>query len=187
MKKLRNKKLSKYPAVALSGSFGSGKTTLATALSRKLGWKQAAFGKFIRYQAKIRGYNPNKREDLQKVGSILIKKGWLKFCKDVLHYGGWKIGEPVIINGIRHVQAIKTLRKILSPMKIVHIYLDLNRQEQRKRLFKSDKKTLINLGRLEKDKTECEVRSKLPLVADKILRADIKKGQLVNKITELIY
>lgn len=110
--------------IAISGPIGSGKTTLAALLSQRLGWPRAAYGDVVRDEAARLGLSHD-RECLQQVGAQLIAAGWEPFTRQVLAREDWTSGKPVIIDGVRHQEAVTTLRVLTTPLPVVVVYLDI--------------------------------------------------------------
>ena len=76
------------PAVlAISGPIGSGKTTIATLLSQRLGWPHAAYGDLVRAIATAAACP--RPQHLQHIGAELIADGWSAFTRRVLHHAWW--------------------------------------------------------------------------------------------------
>lgn len=78
----------------------------------------------VRDEAANRGLSHD-RECLQQIGAQLIAAGWEPFTRQVLAQAGWAPGDPVIVDGVRHQEAITTLRALTTPLPIVVIYLDI--------------------------------------------------------------
>jgi cytidylate kinase len=92
------------PAVlAIAGPIGSGKTT-ATLLAQRLGWPQDGYGDTIRAIATARGL-PASRSILQQLGMELTGTGWGTFTRLVLDHARWAPGQPLILDGLRHLTA----------------------------------------------------------------------------------
>jgi dephospho-CoA kinase len=122
--------------VAIAGPIGSGKTTTADLLARQLAWPQAGYGDTIRAIATRRGL-PASRDSLQQLGLDLISNGWDAFTALVLQHARWVPGQPLILDGLRHLPAATALRTAVAPLPVIIIYLDLpaaiaaNRARQR--------------------------------------------------------
>lgn len=101
-------------ALGVSGRIGSGKTSLAVALAERLDCPRASFGDYVRSVASERGLDASERDVLQTVGDELIANGWDTFCSAVLRAAGYTDGS-VVVDGIRHTDAAKTMRKLLAP------------------------------------------------------------------------
>ena len=111
--------------IAVSGPIGAGKTTVATILATRLGWPQTGYGDLVRTAAADRGFPPSRRV-LQSIGTEMIAAGWDSFTRAVLDRVAWQPGQPLILDGLRHFQATATLRKIVLPLPVEVIFLDVS-------------------------------------------------------------
>jgi dephospho-CoA kinase len=102
------------PTVAVAGRIGSGKTTLASVLADRMECPRASFGDYVRFVAAERGLDCSDRTVLQDLGEELIGKGWNSFCRSVLDHARYEAG-PVVIDGVRHISAIATIRELVAP------------------------------------------------------------------------
>jgi dephospho-CoA kinase len=148
------------PILGFSGPIASGKTVISTELSRRTGWEIVSFGNYIREYAKSQGLNPNSREVLQQLGKQLINSGWYTFCSNVLISSSWHSGEGLIIYGIRHVEGMQTIKKIVEPQPFFLIYVTIS-DHLRKARFEQRNLTIDQVKDFEKDSTEQEVISSL--------------------------
>jgi len=125
--------------LALAGRTTAGKTTIATELSKQLGWPRAAFGDFVRNEAVAAGLDVE-REMLQALGAELIEQlGWTEFCLRVLRHAGLSASSvPCIVEGIRHTEALSTLVAIFAPTPVRLVYITLTDGERNKRLAFED-------------------------------------------------
>src|SRR4051812_19856035 len=101
--------------LAFSGKIASGKSTLSAAVAKELGWLRVSFGEHVRRVAVRRGANTNTPHALQELGEALVQQNVDAFCRDTLHEGGWRAGQPVVIDGLRHACVAEKLRTIVSP------------------------------------------------------------------------
>ena len=124
-----------------------------------------SFGDYIRAVARQQKQDSESRPVLQNIGESLIAQGWPAFCRNVLATISWQPGNPAVIDGIRHVEAVDNLRAIVVPLGfvLVHVKIDDDRQLHRVRL---EQGTLESLGGLELHSTEADVKSRLPELAD---------------------
>jgi dephospho-CoA kinase len=123
--------------LAFSGSIGSGKSTLSLSVAKALNWPYVSFGNHVRTVALLRGLGES-REVLQEVGESLIQEGWEQFCKSVLAQTTWEPGEPLVVDGIRHVEAVETLQLLIVPSELLLIHITLNEPTRKARLYKRD-------------------------------------------------
>ncbi|MGH2597622.1 MAG: AAA family ATPase [Actinomycetota bacterium] len=146
-------------ALGVSGRIGSGKTTLANALVERLACSHAGFGQYVRNVAEGRGLDSEDRRVLQDLGDELIAGGWESFCGAVLQSGGYSDGS-VVVDGIRHVEAIDTMRRILAPLPWRLVAIDLD-QEARSHRLQEGGIDMDDVGRAEAHPNEREVEAVL--------------------------
>jgi hypothetical protein len=122
------------PVIALSGRINAGKSTIARALSDQLEWPLASFGDYVRSEAERLGRSQD-RENLQELGSELIHRlGWEAFCRETLGASGLSASSrPCVVEGIRHIDALETLRKIFHPTPVHLVHIDLPPPERTRR------------------------------------------------------
>lgn len=70
---------------------------------------------------------------MQVLGASLVNKNPTKFCRDVLNQFSWQPGDPLVIEGIRHIEILNTLNRILAPQHVELIYIELSDNELKKR------------------------------------------------------
>lgn len=109
--------------IAFSGRKRSGKTTIARAVSERLGWCYASFGDYVRTEALKRGLDVNRIETLQDLGETLIGQGWSEFCKNVLTESSWTQAQGLVVDGIRHVEALRQIQCLTAPLSFTLIYV----------------------------------------------------------------
>lgn len=145
----------KYAVVGFSGGIASGKSSLSSAVSDALGWPRTSFGGYVRFVAARRGLEPT-REACQRIGEELIREDARKFCEHVLAQISWCRGEPLIIDGIRHLQVADLLADMVHPSRFVLIFADLPRAEREMRLRSRDGGSRP-LEELERHSTEAQI------------------------------
>lgn len=108
--------------IGLSGFRGSGKSTVAGSLVEEFGAEKRSFGDCVRREAVVR-LLPTDVPSLQALGAELIGTwGWERFCREAL--GPVDANSLVVIEGIRHVEALDTLTKIVEPSRFVLVFVD---------------------------------------------------------------
>jgi len=167
--------------VGFAGPIASGKSTVAIALADALGWHHASFGEFVRSVARKRGLRED-RETLQTVGSELISAGWEPFCSAVLSQAGWKRGCGVVIDGIRHIEAIEALRRIITPLEFVLVFISIIEVDRRPRLSKKGIASKEDLRRIESHSTEAQVSSSLRDKANFFVDGNRPVSEIVDQI-----
>lgn len=119
--------------ICLGGGIASGKTTLAEALQvALLGSARLAFGDVVRRRALAAEREPT-RQNLQDMGLQLITEGWSTFVDDLLS-DLTSDPEVLIVEGIRHQEAVNALTERLPTRKLLLIYLEVDSHQQRQRL-----------------------------------------------------
>lgn len=122
--------------LVLSGQMGSGKTTVARELVRKLNTNFASFGSFVRTIAISRGIGFD-RVSLQNLGQALIGEfGPDEFVKEVLISGQSTGSTITVLDGVRSVEIWHSVQKLAS--RSVLVYLDIEEDERIRRLVKRD-------------------------------------------------
>ena len=167
--------------LAFSGGIASGKSTLAAAVAQSLGWPCVSFGAYVRKQAECRGLE-NSRETLQEIGSSLIQKGWRGFCQNVLAQANWESGQPLVVDGIRHVEAVDELRRLVKPAQLRLIFIDLPESTRRERLYQRDLAGHKTFDRIDSHPMEVETKSTLPGLADLVLDGSQPVAHIVLEI-----
>jgi cytidylate kinase len=122
--------------LGLSGYRGSGKSTIASYLALSKGFAVVSFGDFVRSEAKRRGIEQSV-ESLQTLGAQLVQEwGILNFSARVL--GQEPPDRDVVVDGIRHVDALHALRELSAPRRFVSVFVDVGDLERRRRLQERD-------------------------------------------------
>jgi cytidylate kinase len=125
----------KAEILAFAGPICSGKSTISTSVAQRLGWEWVSFGNFLRDEARRRGIDPSLRSHLQDLGQTFIDTGWTSFCESVLDYAKWVPGMNLVIDGIRHVEAVHTLRVLTAPSHLAVVFVETPVQIRKARLL----------------------------------------------------
>ena len=169
--------------LCFSGGIGSGKSSISSELAKKLNWRKTGFGDYLRQYSKKQGLDPT-RETLQKLGVEKISQGWDSFCSDVLKFENWENGDDLIIDGIRHIDAIKTLEKITHPsiLKLFYLQLDIDKRAERI----SNVTNFEELKKQETHSTETEVKTVLLERADLVLDSNLPISEISSQILKFL-
>jgi len=166
--------------VCFSGRIGSGKTTVSVSVAERLDIARASFGDYIRAIATSKGLDPQSREVLSALGEQTINDlGWQRFCQNVLSSVNWSYDKGLVVDGIRHIQAIEQIKNIIPnlPVYLVHLSLPDEIAEIRQR-----GKGVEENPKAEMHSTEIQVINDLPSRADTLISAD----QSINEITDQV-
>jgi dephospho-CoA kinase len=119
--------------ICLSCGVASGKTTVAQALAKHLpNAAVRSFGDVVRHRARSQG-KPLDRATLQAVGLALVDAGWQSFVDALLDDAPQSIS-VLIVEGIRHFEAVEELRRRHLSDTFLTVYLKVEAQVQEKRL-----------------------------------------------------
>jgi adenylate kinase family enzyme len=114
--------------IVVMGAIASGKSTVASLLSDKLGWPTFSFGAYVREQALERGITPQ-RYELEALGSALInERGYDGFLGDVL---ASRSSATFILEGVRHPRMLRAVRERYPS--VLSFFLDLSTDVRYKR------------------------------------------------------
>jgi dephospho-CoA kinase len=164
-------------AVAVSGGIGAGKTEVSRRIADRTGCPRVSFGDFVRAEAWKRGADES-RAALQALGEQLIADlGMERFCEAVLQSVAWD-HEGIVIDGLRHLQAVEATRSVLAPCPLVLVFLHADADTRRARV---DARARLGDAAAEQHSTEVEVPA-LSTVADLSLDARIPTDELVSTI-----
>ncbi len=167
--------------LTFSGSIGSGKSTLSLSVAKALNWPYVSFGNYVRTVALLRGLGES-REVLQEVGESLIQEGWEQFCKSVLAQTTWEPGEPLVVDGIRHVEAVEMLQLLIVPSELLLIHITLNEPTRKARLYKRSPADYAKMQSIEDHSTEVQVKGQLPQMANLIVSGERSTDDIIREI-----
>ena len=151
-------------ALGFSGRIKSGKTTIARRVADELNVPFASFGDYLRTVAAARGLDSSDRTILQDLGQELFESDLSRFCTDVLFAAGWEKGMCVVIDGIRHVQVLVELNKILEPVQLKLVYISISGEVQAQRIKESGSRYSVDV--VESHSTEVDVMDGLNELAE---------------------
>jgi cytidylate kinase len=173
--------------LAFSGKMGSGKSTLSEHVAKALDWKRASFGDYVRKIAKDEGLDEESRDVLQELGARLVKSGPEEFCRDVLAQFDWRSGEPLIVEGVRHAEIIEALRRVVAPLEVRLVFLEVTDVRRIERLQMRDSAVVERLKQVESHSTEKQVSTVLPEMADLRVSGDKSISELVLEIVTWVH
>jgi cytidylate kinase/transcriptional regulator with XRE-family HTH domain/Zn-dependent peptidase ImmA (M78 family) len=172
--------------LAFSGKIGSGKTTLSQQVADALGWRRASFGEYLSMFAKSQGLDDS-REVLQELGESLVSRNPDDFCRSVLAHFGWRSGEPLVIDGVRHATIFEALRRIVAPLDLRLVFVNVDEDTRLKRLKKTDRDVIGRLQEVEAHSTERDVVNTLPSLASRHIRGDRPPNEVVREIVGWVH
>ena len=169
--------------IAFSGKVGSGKTTLTTELATRLEWPRVGFGDYVRSYAMQHQIEPT-RENLQNTGELLLAKDAEQFCNNVLNQVIWQPYGHLIIDGVRHVDVLALIKKLVEPFRLFHIHVEAAEQNRLERL--QSRYSFTDIQRIDNHSTELDVKEKLKQQADFNLQADLPVNLLVDQLIKAL-
>ena len=167
--------------VAFSGKVGSGKSSVSAAVASALGWQRVSFGEYVRGVAQAQHLDDS-RLTLQDLGEQLLAADARAFCANVLAQAPNR-SEPLIIDGVRHIQVLRMLRELVAPHIVAHVHLALDEVTRTDRILaRQGEVDLEELLRIDTHPTEQEVINSLPQQADVIIDSTENLGKVVQQI-----
>lgn len=151
-------------ALGFSGRIKSGKTTIARRVAEELNVPFASFGDYLRTVVARRGLDYTDRTILQDVGQELFESDLTRFCTDVLVAAGWEKGMCIIVDGIRHVLVLEEIKKILQPVPMKLVFINIGDNLQARRLIASGSRDPVEV--VELHATEFDVLDGLKQLAE---------------------
>lgn len=170
--------------VCFAGGIGSGKSAVSGRVATLLGWPRVGFGDYVRTVARERGLD-EARETLQEIGAELVAKNLERFCQSVLKQAKRSTDESLVVDGIRHVEVLDAVRRLVSPARLVLIFIDVDLAVRKARLLEEGING-VRLGELESHSTEIQVGDRLRNAADLVVDGSRPPKTLANEIATLI-
>lgn len=158
----------KNTVLAFAGGIASGKSTLSQAVAQSLGCPRVTFGGYVRTEAKRRGVSDD-RKTLQRIGEELVAQDAEGVCRAVLAQAAWLPGSALVVDGVRHVNIVDLLRRLVAPSGFRLVHVSASEQARSRRLV-SRGGNKSELRTLDTHSTEKDVPDRLRELAD--LRVD---------------
>lgn len=167
--------------IGVIGKIASGKSSLARTLSSAYGCPYVSFGDEVRRVAGERNL-PDSREILQAIGAELVATKPVEFCEAVLAQSSWTKSRCMIIDGIRHVQIVEILRRMVAPSGLRLVFVETPEDVRDERLARESVRNAEARHRIEQHSTEAQVDSILAQMADLVVDGTKPVDQLVTEI-----
>jgi hypothetical protein len=100
----------------------------------------------------------------------------------VLTQANWHAGEPVVVEGVRHLEALAAIKKVTAPSDVVLIYLDVSDAARTARLAAVRPTDALGLAHAEEHSTEVQVKDLLQSTADLVVDAERELDAVVGDI-----
>lgn len=171
-----------------SGPIGSGKTQVSKAVATTLGLGWTSFGATLKAIA-IKQGGPTNRKGLQALGEIMVATKPDELCQRVLAEAKPTETQPVVIDGLRHIEIRDILRRIFWPARLLLIYIDVPEVIRLERLRARDSISNLEIQSEVVHSTEiqvpAEIRSLADLVVDNSGEISVAVSAIVAKVSEL--
>jgi dephospho-CoA kinase len=170
-----------FPVLGFAGQIGAGKSTISTLVADALNGPRVAFGDHVRSVARQRGIETS-RESLQILGEDLVCKDCREFCRAVLMQANWQQGQLLIVDGIRHLQVLCELRRIVHPQRFLLVFINGDNSTRRIRVESraSDDSTRVN--QFDGHATEVQVKDLVRQEADLVVNGSLPPVEIMREI-----
>lgn len=165
--------------ICLSGGIASGKTAVAQALAERFpSVVVRSFGDVVRHRARCQGKTLD-RATLQAVGLSFVEAGWQSFV-DALLEGVPQSAGALIIEGIRHLEAVEELRRRHPSDRFLTVYIKVEPAVQEKRLLERGESLAGRGHAVESSLPEVEAR------ADLVIDGALPLAEIERRILDLL-
>ena len=148
--------------LAISGRIASGKSTLSLHIAGTLKCARASFfGDYVHQVATARGLELD-GDTLQSVGAELVESGWEPFCLAVLSQSSWRPGQLLVIDGVRHVDAVPHLKILVAPVSLILVHVMIDEELRTGRIREREATSEASDKRNEMHSTERDVKNGSP-------------------------
>jgi dephospho-CoA kinase len=166
--------------IGIAGGISSGKSTVSEAVATALGCPRVSFGEYVKAITRERAL-ADIRENWQSVGESLVEDDVKEFCAAVLAQVSWKPGMSLVIDGIRHVSVLNTLRAMVAPSDLRLIYISLDKAIRKQRYRRSWPQERP-IEEVEQHSTERQVRTILRNEAQLVVDGKQSVKELVRQL-----
>ncbi len=166
--------------IGLSGGVGSGKSTTAAELAKRLGGTVASFGDYVRHLAAELG-EPPERSVLQRIGQEHVEANADEFLVAFMTWAAPPEDRPLIIDGVRHAAVDASLRKRAADRYDDYflVVIDTAIHLRAARRHKGDERKLLEV---EQHPVEQGAFDKLPAIADFVIDGDAPSEVVVSRL-----
>jgi cytidylate kinase len=169
--------------VLFAGPICSGKSTLSKAVAKKLAWRWVGFADYLRHVATDQGL-PTSRSYLQELGQQFIERGWLRFCQGVLDFAQWSRELALIVDGVRHVEAVNSLRSLTAPSPLTVVFVETPLQIRKERFATREPGSSFDV--VDSHPVERDSGVTLRLLADHVVDGSAPVDANVHRLIQLM-
>lgn len=155
------------PSVVLgfAARMEAGENPVSQRVAEQLHAPRVSFGDHVRKIARDRGL-PETRKILLDLGRSLVQQDVHDFCVQVLGQASWRSGIPLVIDGVRHLEVLRTLQELVSPAPLHLVYVGGEQKTRRAGPAANNPPHQALHEELEQDPTGSQVASDLRGEAD---------------------
>lgn len=156
-------------AIGIAGPIASGKSTVIECLSRMRLCHVVSYGDYVRAVATSRGIERS-RDALQALSNELLGEyGHSGLAELVIRSRNWGQDLPLIIDGVRHVEAIEAIKQILEPIPTHLVFVRTPIKVRMERIKLRDSIAQKTAKQQDLHDTELEVSERLRYFADTVV------------------
>ncbi len=172
------------PSVVLGvgGKIGSGKTTLCSALSDRVGWPFITLRNYLLARAGP-GFGGSRRE-LQELGARLLNQPLSLLCEDILAYADWRPDSGLILDGLRSGSLIREFREVVAPTPFLLAYVETNELTRINRYSERTASEEMEIREAETHPMEKDSADLLKDMADIVVRGDLQLEEEVRIVID---
>lgn len=165
--------------VGFGGLSKSGKTSLVGDVLIPSNSHAGVFGDVVRRKAQARGFDANDPRVLLEIGSQLVEHECAEFCREVLIDGGWPQRPVVLLDGIRHLRVVETLRTLIAPAQF-RLVMVVASERSRQRRFLDQVQSSLALEELDRHSVSSDATSLLQ-IADYVADGESSDPSKISK------
>jgi hypothetical protein len=177
--------LSTRLVVGFAGRSKSGKTRLSAQVAQETSAGVGSFGNAVRAEARARHLDASDFEVLMELGARLMAEDRERICQVVLSEGGWPDREIVLLDGVRHLSVIKTVKRIIAPAAFRLVVVDTSPESRRKRFQQAHSASSTTLEQIDIHPVSSEVDA-LSQIADYHADGETANLSVIATIASLI-
>jgi hypothetical protein len=166
-------------SIALTAERGTGKTTLAIAAAERLGARHISVSGWL--TAHLEACGIASTSDALRAAGEEAASDPARLVEQSLRYSGWRPGESVVFDAIRHKDVLVALRAIVAPNPVFHVAVVLGENARVARLVRRGDVAAVEFGR--GHSTEIEIPA-LVRAADFVLDGGLTVDELILRIAE---
>lgn len=167
--------------LAFSGPIGSGKSSLAKAISYEFGFPRVSFGGYVRHLVRQYGGDESDRKALQDEGERQVKRDPGAFLLATLDYHDVDKANSFVVEGLRHTSILNEMRMFFGT-DLFHIHLEAGDHIAFERaVARGDDPKVVE--RALRHKVEADVAIELSEVADLVLPASESLSELIAQVS----